>query len=203
MSKWISEGDWIYEILPNETECAIREYKGKSENIVVPEQCGGYPVTTFGNDVSCVFINAKIQTVILPSTIIKITNCAFLSCMTLKQIALPAGLHFIGKNAFYNCSSLKDIELPNNISCIKSRTFCCCESLISLTIPSSVKVIESMSFLGCQNLKQINLCEGIQIIEHHAFGLTSIAEVILPNSITSVQDNSFDEDTLIKNKCIK
>lgn len=203
MSKWIVEGDWIYEILPNETECAIREYKGKNENIVVPEQCGGYPVTTFGNDVSCVFINAKIQTVILPSTIIKITRCAFLSCMTLKQIVLPASLLFIGDNAFYNCSSLKNIELPNNISCIKYRTFCCCESLISLTIPSSVKVIESMSFLGCQNLKQVDFCEGLQIIEHHAFDLTSIAEVMLPNSITNIEDDSFNEYTIIKDKCAK
>lgn len=200
MSKWISEGNWMYEISANGTECAIRGYKGKNENIVVPEQCGGYPVTTFGNDVSCVFIFAKVQTVILPSTVSKITSCAFLSCVTLREIILPASLLFIGDNAFYGCSSLKNIELPINISRIKYRTFCCCESLNSIAIPSSVKEIELMSFLGCHNLEQVDFCEGLEIIGHYAFNWTSISKVMLPNSIINVENDSFDDKVLVKGK---
>lgn len=197
MSKWLAEGDWVYEVCSNKTECAIRGYKGKKENIRVPDQCGGFPVTTFGNNVSCVFIYAKVQTVILPSTITQVTSCAFLSCTSLKHITLPLGLLLIGDNAFYNCSSLKSIELPNTISCIKCRTFCCCKSLHSITIPSSVKVIESMAFLECCNLEQVDFCKGIEIIEHHAFRQTSIVKVMLPDSITYIDNDSFDKETLI------
>ena len=42
-----------------------------------------------------------------------------------------------------------------------------------------------------------------EIIEHHAFDLTSIAEVMLPNSITNIEDDSFNEYTIIKDKCVK
>lgn len=201
MSKWKSDGDWIYEVAANGTECTIRKYEGKNESIVVPEQCGGYPVTAFGNDVSCVFTFPKVQIVVFPSTVVRITSCAFLCCKTLEKVILPMSLLSIGDNAFLGCTSLKSIELPISISCIEYRTFSCCESLVSVTIPSSVKKIKSLSFLGCYKLNQVIFNEGLESIGHYAFGLTSISKVVLPDSIISVEHDSFNEGVFVEDIC--
>ena len=75
---------------------------------------------------------SALEELIVPSTVLRITNGEFANCTSLKNVTLPEGLETILGNAFENCTSLE-----------------------SIIIPSSVKSIESSAFMGCTSLKTI------------------------------------------------
>lgn len=70
----------------------------------------------WGNEVSVIRIrdkvfagNPKIRSIILPSTIEKITSGTFSGCFSLERISLPKKITFIPQGAFRDCPNLKDV----------------------------------------------------------------------------------------------
>jgi hypothetical protein len=81
----------------------IINYTGTKKNIVIPEEINGGKITEIGE---FAFRGAKIQTVIIPDTVVKIGRNAFQDCLSLSAIQIPDSVTQFGSNIFANCPLL-------------------------------------------------------------------------------------------------
>ena len=75
-----TSGDYTY-ILPENGAAEITGYWGKAENLTIPDQLDGHPVTA-------------------------IRDFAFSDCSSLTSVSIPDSVTAIGDRAFSNCSNL-------------------------------------------------------------------------------------------------
>lgn len=76
-----------------------------------------------------------IQSVNLPSSLIRIEKDAFYNCTRLALTGLPSSLISIGANAFYNCTKLKAITFEGKPTSISSTAFKSCTNLTTINVP--------------------------------------------------------------------
>jgi len=185
---------------------SISEYIGSSEEVVVPLEVKGYPVTA-------------------------IVDFAFADCESLKKIYLPEGLKAIGDSAFKNCRKLADLIIPNGMVSIGDNAFENCIGLNAINLPNGLKSIGSDAFYGCVNIfivyiEEINtilnisfgnkysnpmyarsgklyvngeqameivIPEGTTCINDFAFcGIESFSYIVIPESVTKIGMAAFD-----------
>ena len=88
----------------------------------------------------------------------KIGQCAFHSCISLKQMAIPSSLRVIDSRVF----KLVEVELYEGLKEIGYWAFHGCKSLKQITIPSSFGEIGLRAFEGCVGLIAV-LCKRLHI----------------------------------------
>ncbi|MBR1475793.1 MAG: SUMF1/EgtB/PvdO family nonheme iron enzyme [Muribaculaceae bacterium] len=93
--------------------------------------------------------------VVIPNTVTRISDDAFLKCQNLKTVTFGDNVESIGSSAFYQCSSLESIELPIKLTKIEGNTFWGCSSLKSVTIGKNIESIGVNAFYSCHNLLDI------------------------------------------------
>ena len=150
-----------------------------------------------------------------------IGSSAFSGCSGLTSITIPDSVTNIGYEAFYNCSSLTSVTIPNSVTSIGNSAFCSCSSIMSATIPNSITSIGDSVFSGCSSLKYneynnakylgndsnpylllvkakstdvttCNINERTRFIHSSAFfGCSSLTNITIPNSITSIEGSTF------------
>ena len=78
---------------------------------------------------------------------------------------IPNTVKKIGQGAFVDCDGLTSINIPNSISSIGYMAFFCCKDLTSILIPNSVTEINQDVFWGCEKLNNviIHTNENLQI----------------------------------------
>ena len=104
------------------------------------------------------FLGCKYLTSItIPEGVTSIEGSAFSGCISLTSIAIPSSVKNIGGYAFSNCSSLTSITISNGVTSIGGRAFEDCSGLTSISIPSSVTYIENRAFYGCSGLTSIEV----------------------------------------------
>ena len=87
------------------------------------------------------------------------------------------------ENTFNRCTSLQKLKIK---SMEKRLNFEYCENLKEVEIIGKVPV-----FYACESLEKIDLKNAHGIIFEESFGYTSIDEIIIPNTISSIQDYAF------------
>lgn len=175
----ITSGDYQYELL-SDGGVSILKYKGGSEQITIPDEIDGKPVTSIGDR-------------------------AFSYCKTLTSITIPKGITQIGENPFVGCKSLITIAVsPENTTFAvkdgvlfdqKNNCLICYPVTLSektYSIPDGTKTIGASAFLACHSLTSIEIPDSVEIIGKSAFseckGLTSI---IIPDSVTIIEYGAF------------
>ena len=86
-----------------------------------------------------------------------ICACAFEYCESLSNLIIPDSVTRIGNGAFIGCHSLTNIVIPDSVTSIGAWAFQYCTSLRSVVLPSSVTSIGNEAFEGCNfpyDLKQ-------------------------------------------------
>ena len=84
---------------------------------------------------------------VIPSSVVEISDSAFEECKSLKEVVFGAGsaLKKICSWAFWKCTSLRNIQFPDSLETIGK--YCFCESgLEEVVLPASVKNIEPRAF---------------------------------------------------------
>ena len=84
-------------------------------------------LTVIGSNAFCNCM--ALQSITLPSTLIKIGKGAFKKHTELREVVLNSGLREIGESAFQECTALESITLLSAVTDIGSDTFAGCSSL--------------------------------------------------------------------------
>ena len=127
--------------------------------------------------------NSKLASVVFPTTLNEIQDCAFAHCKALETVTFPVDMEmsYIGRGAFLQCHALTACHIPNGVWCISGFAFAGCGKLRQLTLPSSLTTIESRAFTACKSLTSLEISEGIEEIGEMAFlGCTSLASLKMP-----------------------
>lgn len=93
----------------------------------------------------------ELSKIILPSTLTDIGPYAF-SDTKINSIVLPEGLTKISDGLLDNCESLKSVVIPNSVTEIGFSAFSGCSSLTEVTLPDNVTEIGKGAFVGCDAL---------------------------------------------------
>lgn len=160
-----------------------------------------------------IFSNFKnLTSVILPESLIRISNnlfegCtalreinlenvvnigerAFKGCTALKQINLD-NVNAIGEEAFCGCSALSNVKFGSKIGYLCNAVFCGCSAIEELDIPKNISYIGCECFKDCVALKDIKLA-GVMEIDNNAFEhCISIYSINLPKSLLHIAPNAF------------
>ncbi len=114
------------------------------------------------------------------------------------DLILPDTLTKIGDGAFLGCRGIEEVILPDSLTEINDFIFAFCINLKSVVIPSNIKSIGKYSFTGCQSLTSINL-GNIEEIEEYAFTSANLLEAVDLSSAKFVGEGAF-ADTNLKGK---
>lgn len=144
----------------------------------------------------------------------------FRRCVNLQSVNLPSTVSEIGQNAFNGCTSLETINFTSSILTIGEDAFRGCSSLaINVNLPglttlgnnafnsSGIKKILSLgsittiygntpsgqgTFNGCTGLTEVVLPNTLTTIQAQAFrGCTALTTINFPASITTIGTNAF------------
>lgn len=133
----------------------------------------------------------NLEIIILPQSITKIANYAFLSCTKISNNGLEnTKLQSLG-NQYFAKSGLKTANLPSTVNFIDISAF---ESSLLTTFSTSTATIAVKCCYSCQNLETLIINNGVEVIEESAFQNCDIKELTLPASITTLSENSFADN---------
>lgn len=142
-------------------------------------------------------IDAK--SVIVPSRVRIIGECAFEKCERLQHVTLPASLEEIGVYAFSECRALQEVSFSQETKqplVIRDRAFCGCGHLERVVLPEAVSAIGSYAFSDCTHLRflapasytgeGVHLPEGFSALGNQVFeDCFSLPSVHLPSTMQS------------------
>ena len=160
---------------------------------------------------------------VLPGTVL-IAGGAFENCNNLTEVMLPDSLQSIGKRAFYSCDKLTAITIPAKVTAIEDEAFYWCEALTDVRFQGTVANIGQNAFaqtpyysngenwengafyvgdclVKCENSVSgtLQVRPGTKTIGSGAMkGLSKLTEVILPDSVTTIEAEAFYQCTGLK-----
>lgn len=126
----------------------ITKYTGTDENVVIPKEIEGKPVTEIG---SSAFENNK----------------------NMKSVSIPDSVKTIGFDSFSGCTGLTSITIPGSVTTIDTFAFFGCKGLKSVTIPDSVTEIKEQAFASCEGLADSNGFSVVKGVLYDYFGKES------------------------------
>lgn len=96
--------------------------------------------------------------------------------------------------AFQNRTDIKDVVVHADIAELPQGLFETCSNLEKIKLNSTLETIGRSAFQNCEKLKEINLEQTmIDTIGPLAFGgCTSLENIIIPNTVTLIDENAFD-----------
>ena len=181
-----------YKIIdPNKFKLEIINGDGVSGKVIIPSSLvyenRSYQVISIGEH--AFRDNQKLDTVIIPNSVIKIKNEAFICCRNLSFCDLPPSLESIGERAFSACNKLESIKIPDKVKRIRPHTFDDCFSLVSIILSNSLISIEKYAFYQCYKIKTIDLPNSLSRIESGAFNdCKNLSRIIIPESVNSIKE---------------
>lgn len=159
-------------------------------NIVVPAIYKGLPVTVIGYRAFAE--KSKLESVVLPNTIIEIEVWAFDTCTALKEINIPNSVVAIRSSAFSYCISLTDIVIPDSTKELEGGAFRGCKSLRKVYLGKNIKTIEKSTFYECTALREIDLPQNLEEIGESAFCFCeNLILSELPSSLIKIGQSAF------------
>ncbi|MCL2061635.1 MAG: leucine-rich repeat protein [Firmicutes bacterium] len=149
---------------------------------------------------------SALSLITIPASVESIGTYAFLRNTSLQHVTFENGskLSTIEYGAFANCSQLTQINIPNSVTSIGLGAFSGCTALTSITVPFVGQARDAASnwhfgyifgsishnYFVPSSLKSITVTDGT-IFKFQAFEGLSITSVVIPASVTHIQDDVF------------
>ena len=154
-------------------------------------------------------IDNYLEKVVISNGVTSVGENAFFWCDKITSVTIPSSVKSIGMGAFYSCKALTSVNIPDGVESIGIGAFENCEALTSVNISGSVKSIGEKAFSGCyisaeyaedgieKGLEKVTIQDGVESIDTFAFsGCKKLTDVTLPDSVTSIGDNAFQNTGL-------
>ncbi len=173
-------------------------------NIVSNTYANGMGVIKFDKNVTEIGEKAfrgssQLANIILPKTVTKIGNEAFLTCQWLTDLKIPHNVVEIGINAVSGCNRLTSIVIPESVTTIGAAAFSNNYQLADITVGSNVTEIGEGAFRDLRALKSIVLPNGITELSRYLFkGCTSLERVTFGDKIVSIGMQAFHDCLALK-----
>ena len=114
----------------------------------------------------------------------------------LKTITVTEGITQVPEWAFYQMDTLERINLPHSIITVNRQAFDGTSAIYELTNDIQFPRIEEEPYyynnsFGTGLSGTLRIADGVKTIPGYAFGWTNLTEVILPDSVTVIEENAF------------
>ena len=84
-----------------------------------------------------------------------IGNCAFSTCINLKNLIIAPTVTDIRFSAFSDCRSLKSVTVPSGVTIIDTQAFSRCSNMADIFLPTTLKNVSPRAFSTCPSLKTV------------------------------------------------
>ena len=180
-----------------------------SGNIVIPSTVTyngkQYTVTKIGTGAfrDCTGLTA----VTLPNAMTSIGRNAFRDCTGLTTVTISNSVTSIGSYAFYGCTGLTEVTIPNAMTDIGGWAFTYCTGLQTVIwnahnvqdIPLNKSGTPMPPFLYCKNLTDFVFGDEVEHIpDYLCYNLTSLKNLVIGNSVTTIGSYAFSSCTGLK-----
>ena len=149
----------------------------------------------------------EVSDLVLSTTVKVVPQYAFKGCTTIKTLTIPNNVTSIGNYAFMDCTSLTSVTLPGSIADdtyvgVGYEAFSNCP-IKKLTIADGTKYIRSGMIVGKATLEEVVLPQSLTAIEEYAFEeCTSLTKIKIPNSVTTIAPSTFSNCTKLSSVTI-
>lgn len=176
------------------------EHSMSVRHIVVEEGVTGIGSFVF-------YMSLSLESVVIPSSVIRIGTGAFSTCTSLSTIDFSAGstLTTIDGYAFYSCAALTSLDLPSSVRSVGYYSFAFCTQLVSITLPEGMTTLGERAFYSCSALQTVHIPSTLETVGELAFhNCTSITAItVAPGNLSYSADSygvlfNSDKSMLIK-----
>lgn len=130
---------------------------------------------------------------VVPNSVTAINDYAFYESQFSGTITFSDSLRYIGVKAFSYCHISGSLTIPHSVTEIGNYAFSDCSHLTgNLTLSSSLSTINHGAFqhVGCTGT--LIIPNSVNYIDELAFYFTNFSELVLGNSISTIEDNAFN-----------
>ena len=113
------------------------------------------------------------------------------------EVDIPQGVTDIPAYMFYYARNLVRVTIPRGVISIGSNSFAYCSKLAYVDIPTGCTQIMGSAFYYCSSLKHVSLPGDLTEIGDSAFFGCPLAEIILPETLTSIGRNAISAHRVV------
>lgn len=110
----------------------------------------------------------------------------------IREVEIPNSVVEIGKEAFFGCDCIEKITFQKGLKLIEENAFLECNGLDDATIPDTVTEIGKGAFCH-SDIDSIKLGNGVRVIREDVFRESSLAEIVIPRSVETIEENAFKD----------
>ena len=126
---------------------------------------------------------------------VETVGIAAVSSTGLTEIVLPDSVSSVKRHCFSFNEKLEKLHMDNTaIDQIPVMSFANCSNLTDLTFSESTTYIDLAAFISCKKLSKITLPSNLRYIAQSAFQGTSIMEIVIPETVTTIGYCAFGYD---------
>ena len=140
--------------------------------------------------------NNTIKEVFIPKQIVNIPSYLFSNCKAIEKAKIDVG-GYSGGGLFENCTNLKKVEIKARV--LSSWAFKGCTSLLKAKLGEIIQINEQ-AFYGCSSLTNIEIPSSVTSIGRSTFqGCSALTEITIPNSVETLGASLFEGCSNLKN----
>lgn len=162
-------------------------------------------LTTLGYET---FLNARVQSLLLPSTFTTGNTRTFSGCSGKLIVAYDSTVKSFSTTASscpevsvyhrFSGNKFSEVEFANTVTCIENEAFHGSAYLKKVTIPGSVKVIGQQAFQSC-DLESVRIPESVEILGPYAFDANpSLESIVIENGLKNILHRTFSNCPNVK-----